>query len=93
MFLAWFWDSKLSKFTFIGKNKARRVNGGTNFDSPGQRWVPKLIFNIIAIFNGLINNYLFTISEDLPGRTANFTGNLLFHVFLRLFEFLNLAIL
>ena len=25
------------------------------------------------------NNYLFTTGEDLPGRTANFTGNLLFH--------------
>ena len=35
---------------FYGKNAKiiindkERVNGGTNYDSPGQRWVPKLVY-------------------------------------------------
>ena len=43
MFFAWFWDSK-----FIGEKACieiydkARVNGGSNYNYPGQRWIPKL---------------------------------------------------
>ena len=50
-----FLDSKLSRSTFIRKiikiviyYKAR-VNGETNYDYPGQRWVPKLVFNPLLV--------------------------------------------
>ena len=53
MFLAWFLDSKLSGSTFtiakiVIKHQAR-LNGGSNYEHPGQRWVPKLVVNIADI--------------------------------------------
>ena len=50
MFLAWFSDSKLCVLTFIYAQIAKfviydqvRVNGGNNYEYPGQRWVLKLV--------------------------------------------------
>ena len=47
MCLVWVWDYKLSgsKIAKIVIYDKMRVNGGTNYDSPGQRWVPKLVID------------------------------------------------
>ena len=49
MILAWFWDSKLTGKIVIGKigkiviSDQARINGGSIYEYPGQRWVPKLV--------------------------------------------------
>ena len=53
MFLAWFWDSKLSGLTFNGKIAKILVydKGFTvDYDSPELTWDPKLVYYEINIF-------------------------------------------
>ena len=54
MFLAWFWDSKLSGSTFNGKNtkiviyNRGQVNGRISNELPRPRWVPKIVLSKVV---------------------------------------------
>ena len=53
MFLAWFWDSELSGPRLLAKIvicDQARVSCGSNYVYPGQRWVLKLVLDIIIVF-------------------------------------------
>ena len=69
-----FYREKLVKTVIYDKG---RIHGGANYDSPGPRWVPKLVYYLpwITILRRV---YLSTIPIRIPNYRADQTKKILF---------------